>query len=175
MHAPVMPPPAAHKTLASSGRKLQAGFQLPRLWRPPEDTQVTEVDAAQSDVEATTEVSPEIAQEATTTSSVVESPPPPAEPKPVPREAAVQQVIQKLQEQRVRINSTADACGESSHAEGGIAPLPEGEVEAGTAINLTVGPHGDARTQCRLATLPTLMKVRCHASTVYVLFSALLE
>lgn len=92
--------------------------------------------------------------------------PPPAEPvEAVPpdaaaRDAAVQEVIQKLQDERIRINSTVEACGVESHKPGGIAPLPEGEVAAGKSIDLADGPHGDVRTKCRMATLPTLMKVR---------------
>lgn len=147
--------PTRRDTLASEGRKILGGFSLPRLWRPPEDSQV--ITAASTDTELS---EPEVTLETSQEEQVAtEVPPPPVEPVLSPRQLAVKEVIQKLKEENVRINSTADTCGVSFHKEGGIAPLPEGDVEAGTTIDLTEGPHGDMRTKCRLATLPSLMKV----------------
>jgi hypothetical protein len=125
----------------NNSRKL---LGLLRLWRPPEEKDVVQVTSS-------TEVSTETAAQEVVAAEV-----------PVPRNVAIENIIQKLHQERVRINGTASACGVEAHKDGGIAPLPGDDSEAGNVIDMSPGPHGDQRTLCQLATLPTIMKVRCN-------------
>ena len=156
------PRPPTRSQLASEGRRLHAGFKMPRLWRPPADGQETASTAIAVARSSAGESKLEAGQEPPVQAAPPAVPlavPPPDVPVLSPREVAVQDVISKLQEERLRINATAEACGVASHKAGGIAPLPEGDVQAGKIIDLTEGPHGDTKTKCRMATLPSLMKV----------------
>lgn len=143
--------------LAETGRKLFGGFNLPKLWRPPDEQQA--VATAVTDQPETEE--PPVTSSTTPAAKdqPVATPEVPATPVVSPRQAAVEETIQKLQEQRARINSTADSCGVSAHKPGGSTPPTKNEVTVGVTKDLTGAPHGDKRTKCRLATLPTLMKV----------------
>jgi hypothetical protein len=80
---------------------------------------------------------------------------------PEDRSEAITEVIRLLQKERDRILQTKDRCGLDTHLPGGIAPLPPWESSAGKTVeNWGPGPHGDSETTCRLATIPTIMKVR---------------
>lgn len=80
------------------------------------------------------------------------------------REGAVRDVLWELSAQRDRIVSAVDTCGPASHRPRGIAPLPDAVATGADIAGISETPHGDARTLCRMATLPSVMKVR-HACT----------
>lgn len=82
------------------------------------------------------------------------------EPEVPPRDAAMAEIIGKLRETRDRVASSEDRCGPDSHLPRGVAPLPEHVDGAGSYLeDMSATPHGDAQTLCRMATLPSIMKV----------------
>lgn len=121
----------------SSRRKLLDQQSLRSVWKPPEDghtIQVVSGDVMQSDMTTTPK-------------------------EPMSRDDAVLDLVQQLQLERDRIKSSADTCGARFHKTRGIAELPPKNGEVGSSISLELGPHGDAPTTCRMATLPSIMKV----------------